>query len=153
MNVDELQIVRIAAVPGTTYQRRFVYIRTAPMPPTGLYLEFEANSAERIARTGYDCEEYGLFGDRLLTRGEYDDGATMIDGRLVETSNQAKLRVRYTSPYNFLIAGNGSPINNPQFDDELVEKLNKALIGNEKEALENILEKVSLLPLRDTRFA
>jgi hypothetical protein len=152
MNVDELKIAGMAAVPGPTYQRSFVYVQVDPMQPTGLYPEHYERSAEFIERIGYDYEEYGLFsGNHLLTRDEYDDGSAMIDGELVETAGRSKLRVRYISPYNFLIAANGSPINNPNFDRELEMKLNAALKGNAKEVVDEIQKSVNALPLRETR--
>jgi hypothetical protein len=152
MNTEELKITRIAAVPGSTYQRNFVYVQTDAMAPTGLYPEWHARSAEHIEQSGYHYEEYGLFeGNHLLKREEYDDGYAMIDGNLVKTSGRSELRVRYITPYNFLIAAQGSPINNPQFDQELEQTLNAALKGNAEEAVENILGRVNALPLRESR--
>ena len=36
-----------------------------------------------------------------MTRAEYDDGATVIDGKVVDLNGKAKLRIRYITPYNF----------------------------------------------------
>lgn len=96
---------------------------------------------------GYDYEEYGLVsGKTFITRAEYDDGAAVIDGRLTQVCDRSELRVRYTTPYNFLIAANGSPINNSRFDKVLVDLLNKALIEDTEGVVEEIRSLVEKLP-------
>jgi hypothetical protein len=153
MNIEELKIVRVAAVPGNSYQRSFVYVQTDAMEPTGLYPDYQrrAQSAEYLKEFGYSSEEYGLFdGKQFLNRAEYDDGHGMIEGKLVNTAGRAELRVRHTSPYNFLIAAQGSPINSPEFDDELENILNSALQGNADDALKKIQTRIKTLRLRDT---
>lgn len=149
MDHDELAIRRIAAVPNQAYKRQFVYVEVSAMEPTGLYPERLAKSKEYIKESGYDYEEYGIFAGRhLLTRGEYDDGHKMINGDLVSTAGNSELRIRYVSPYNFIIAANGSPINNPEFDEYLEKSLNKALLGDAEDIVEQISSAVNKLPLR-----
>lgn len=128
MDVMELEIRRIAAAPGRTYWHPFLYVETAALPPSGAYEPNPEGSNEAIKLLGYDYEEYGLVDDQhVVTRGEYDDGAAMIDGEIQDIHQRAELRARHLTPYNFLIAANGSPINNPTFDHVLTEKLNGIL--------------------------
>jgi hypothetical protein len=149
MNYEELKIARIAAVPGRTYKRSFVYVEVDPMEPTGVYPTNEEWIRERIATAGYVDEEYGIYKqEHLLTRGEYDDGAKEINGVLINTAGEAELRVRYITPYNFVIAAQASPINNANFDRRLEELLNMALRNARREVLEMISEEVHLLPLK-----
>lgn len=133
MNIDELNIRPIAAINRQDlYYLKYVYVETNADQPTGLYPERADNAARRIDTVGYDYEEYGLVDGRLpVSRAEYDDGAAVIDGRPVEILGRVVLRIRHTAPYNFLIAPNGSPINNASFDDELVALLNPMLRGDE----------------------
>jgi predicted nucleotidyltransferase len=153
MGVEELKISRIAAVPGTSYHRSFVYVRTDAGDPTGLYPERDDRRQKRIEEFGFESEEYGIFMNRhLLTRAEYDDGAKMIDGKIVDTAGSSVLRVRYVSPYNFLIAAQGSPINNPKFDFVLEDILNNALKSHEDRHIERLQGLVRKLPLRDFPF-
>jgi predicted nucleotidyltransferase len=150
MNVEELKIVKLAAVTGSTYQRYFVYVETAAMEPTGLYPTRIKDLDARLRQNGYDYEEYGLFrGEIPVSRSHYDDGAMMIDGRLVDIYQETELRIRYTTPYNFLIAANGSPINNIEFDKPLEEILNFALDHDAEACVERLKELVDALPLRD----
>ena len=144
MDTDELKIARVAAIHGSTYKRHFVYVRCDAMPQTGLYQTSISDMDAAVRQSGYDYEEYGLVsGITAVKRSEYDDGAAVIDGRLTDLRGKSELRVRYTTPYNFLIAANGSPINNSRFDDVLVRHLNEALAGEEEEVA--IIEKLRLL--------
>lgn len=151
MNYEELKVARIAAVPGSTFQRDFVYVETEAMPPTGLYKTRMADLASRIEQFGYDYEEYGLVSGKIpVSRHDYDEGFADIGGKELDISGRSELRLRYTTPYNFLIAANGSPINNPAFDQELVRLMNEALGGDRDSALAKIETAVGALPLRDT---
>jgi hypothetical protein len=77
---------------------------------------------------------------------KYDDGAALIDGQLVDIRGKAKLRVRFVSPYNFLIAARNSPSNNSKFDARLHELLNAILRGEDK--LDELVNTVLQLPRR-----
>lgn len=52
---------------------------------------------------GYYTEEYGLIGKKIISRQEHDDGAAIINGKIVDASN-SELRLRHLTPYNFIIA-------------------------------------------------
>jgi len=151
MDADELKIARIAAIPGSSYKRHFVYVRCDAMEPTGLYRTRTKDIAAALEQMGYDYEEYGLVSGTIpVARAAYDDGAAMIDGKLTDLRGKSELRIRYTTPYNFVIAANGSPINNPRFDDTLVELLNEALAQPESETVvvQRLRDLVEKLPLR-----
>ena len=149
MNHDELKVRRAAAVPGQTYKWDFVYVETDAMEPTGLYDYAEYPLEERLRDRSYITEEYGLFkGEHAITRDEYDDGGTYIDNSYVDTIGQTELRVRYVTPYNFVIAPQGSPINNAAFDKDLVAILDSALNGNPAETIEKLKREVARLPLK-----
>ncbi|WP_422414028.1 MULTISPECIES: toll/interleukin-1 receptor domain-containing protein [unclassified Endozoicomonas] len=114
MDIDELKIKKIAAVNKGSYYQSFVYVEAEAMEPTGLYnTEHLEDSREQL---GYCSEEFAIFKDRLISRADYDDGATVIDNVPVELNGEAELRCRYITPYNFIIAPQASPINNHHFD-------------------------------------
>ena len=101
MNVEELNIRRIAAVNPGSYYRKWVYVETAADEPTGLYPSGASDVGRRVEAFGYADEEYGLVDDKLrVSRAEYDDGAAIIDGKPVDIMGRVVLRVRYVSPYN-----------------------------------------------------
>jgi hypothetical protein len=85
----------------------------------------------------------GEYNGHPITRAEYDDGAAIIDGKPCPTAG-AQLRVRYVTPYNFIIASQGSPINNSHFDQQLDEMFVKILKG--KTSLEELAKEVLKLP-------
>ena len=149
MNGDELNISRIAAIAPGPYNRCFVYVETAPMPPTGLY----EGAAERIAQVErgegyfpYYHEEYGLVdGVLMVRREEVDDGAAEINGRIEDIRGRNELRSRYVTPYNFLIAPHNSPINNNSFDEIADQMLTAMLKG--QDLLDDLMKLVLTLPL------
>ncbi|WP_426027241.1 caspase family protein [Brevundimonas sp. TWP2-3-4b2] len=128
MDATELDIRRIAAAPGRGYWQSFVYVETAGLPPSGAYKPNPDRARRSVEDFGYDYEEYGLVdGEHVVTRGELDDGAALLGGELQDIHDRVEVRVRHLTPYNFLIAANGSPINNPAFDRVLEDRLNAIL--------------------------
>ena len=106
LHVDHIVAVRAFGVE----ERDFVYVQALPEEATGLY-HYEDNwlhdyLQDRLKNFHgyYSFEEYGLWNDRMVTRHEYDDGAAVIDGKPTRITG-AKLRLRYITPYNFVICG------------------------------------------------
>jgi hypothetical protein len=150
MDVYELSISRVAAVVPPNYNRSFVYVELAAMEPTGLY----SRTAERIAevRAGksdpfpYYWEEYGLVdGQHRVTRSELDDGAAVIGGELQDIRGRNAVRSRYVTPFNFIIAPQGNPIDNPAMDETVEQAMNAMLKG--KDCLSRMMEVVLRAPL------
>jgi len=107
----ELHIERIIAVREySDEERNFVYVQTLPDKPTGLYKYSENRlqdyMQERLKNNWgyYYFEEYGLWNGKAITRQEYDDGATVINGKPERVSG-AQLRLKYITPYNFILCG------------------------------------------------
>lgn len=120
INIDQLKIKRIAAYHGDSYYKDFVYVEVDSEKQTGLYNIKPEDIKRHIDSFGYSWEEYGLIKNWLgwktpIRREEYDDGATVIRGKVKDTIN-AELRVRYISKYNFIIAAKGSPYNSARFN-------------------------------------
>lgn len=148
MNICELNIKKIAAVCHPSYYRKFIYVETSSDEPTGLYDCDQERLTSRIEEFGYVCEEYGLVDETFpVTREEYDDGAAIVGGEHMDIRGRADLRVRYISPFNFLIAPNGSPINNSDFDEALQKYLEDLLIG--KNVFGEMCEAIQRLPKRN----
>ena len=144
LDYQELIIDELAAVNAGAYYQSFVYIKAKPSEPTGLY--DPASVPSQVESLGYAREEFGLFRGRPVSRAEYDDGSTVIDGKVVDMNREAKLRVRYMTPYNLLIAPIDSPINNNRFYRQRDELLNAILRG--EASLDTIIGAVLQLPKR-----
>ncbi|MFG1278088.1 toll/interleukin-1 receptor domain-containing protein [Xanthobacter autotrophicus] len=130
MNEDEINISRICAVNIDVPTRKFIYVETNPDIATGVYGHTEDDIQKMKDVFGYAYEEFGLVDGRLpITRAEYDDGAAIVNGVPVDVTGRVELRVRYLSPYNFIIAPHNSPINQTKFDEKLNEYLNEILNG------------------------
>ncbi|WP_028298606.1 hypothetical protein [Olivibacter sitiensis] len=123
VNFDQLKIKKIAAYhDGGLYYKDFVYVEASGEPQTGLYNITEEDKNRNVDTFGYSLEEYGLFRynrfcKKTISREHFDDGATVINGKVVAV-NDAELRVRYLTDYNFIIAAKGSPYNSQNFSSD-----------------------------------
>lgn len=143
---EELIIDEIAAVNPRNYYQCFVYVKTKPSSPSGLY---PLNKIEEDTKlNGYAREEFAVFKGMNITRAELDDGAAVIDGKPVALEGQAEIRIRYLTPYNLVIAPHNSPINNAEFYLRRDDLLNEILKGNAR--LEKFTEEFLKLPKRQT---
>jgi len=147
VDFQEFVIDEIAAVNAGAYHQAFLYIKTKPSQPSGLHVH--ANIQEQVDYWGYAREEFALFRGKPVTRAEYDDGAAVIDGKVVDLNGEAQLRVKYLTPYNLIIAPQDSPINNNRFDQERVELLNRIL--KDESTLEEMTAAILKLPKRERR--
>lgn len=146
LDYQELLPHRLAAVNNGAYYQSYVYIEFAADRPTGLN-DWTAEALERFCDTfGYASEEFGLFDGKFVRRAEYDDGAAVINGKLVDMKGRALLRVRYLTPYNLVIAPKGSPINNSRFDNELNSLMNK--LAKDENVFDELVNKIRALPRR-----
>lgn len=146
----ELKIDKVAAVNSGSYYQCFVYVQTSPMEPTGLYPRTKDEIQRCVDTFGYCSEEYGLFDKQhKVTRAEYDDGAAMVNGELIDFEGNIELRIRHITPYNFIIAAQNSPINNSKFDQTLRQLMNNLIQGTT--SLEQVEEVISQLPKREPR--
>jgi hypothetical protein len=118
------RVRRLAAFGSMAYWATAVYLETDGVPPSGLY---DYGPSEYAKERGYDYEEVGAYKGRFIKREEYDDGAAVIDGKVVRTLGKAKLQVRYLSTYNFFIIPIASPINDNRYDRMFDEAMKAVL--------------------------
>ncbi len=146
LNFDEFKIRKLAAVNARAYYQCFVYIESEPMEPSGIYEYTQKDIQDYQTQLGYFREEFGVYNNNhIITKSEYDDGAAFIDGKLVEIDElETELRVRYLTPYNFVMAASKSPINNISFDGRFEKIMNNILKGNA--TIGNLNEAVLTLP-------
>lgn len=141
MDHTELEIEKIAVYRSDSYYRDFVYVETKAESPIGVYQYEPGSIEEQTSSEGFFYEEYGLYGQLPINRAQYDDGATEIDGKVVEIKGASELRMRYLSPFNFIIAAHSTPFNNAGFDQILELLLNGVLSKRNKcEELIDLME-------------
>ena len=131
----------MTAFGSTAYWANAVYVETDGVPSSGLYGHGLPDYAKEL---GYAYEEVGVYKRYFITREEYDDGAAVINGKVVRTLGKAKLQVRYLSPYNFFIVPVASPINDNQYDRMFEEAFKAILVG--RMSVEELAELVRKLP-------
>ncbi len=146
MDYHQLDIARIAAYGSPSYYREFVYVEAKAESPTGIY-EYEPEDIPRMTgKFGFAAEEYGVLGEHLISRAEYDDGAAVVNGKVIDASD-AQLRIRYLTPYNFIIAASDSPINNKDYDLRVNEFLDGIMQG--RRTMEEFVEVAESFERRD----
>ena len=129
MNEKELEIKRVIAYASSTYYKKFVYVETNPEQATGLYDEVTEEQMQYwVNAIGAYFEEYAVFDGHLITRAEYDDGAAIINGKVVDTERKAEVRIRYLTPYNFIICAKWNPLNQTKVDS-MAEKVLYGMIN------------------------
>lgn len=127
--LDEIDIKRIAVFRDNgRYYLDYIYVEANGEEQTGVNHLSQETIDYLIQDRGYAYEEYGWFNGRAITPEERDDGAAVIDGKVVETHG-ATARTRYLSPYNFLITAKFSPFNSPRFCSETDAMFNAILKG------------------------
>ena len=144
MDGAEIKVKRIVVYAAGEYYKKFVYVETYPEEETGLYTKDDDLVEEWIEKFGYYYEEYAEYENKKVTRAEYDDGAAVIDGKVVDLNGKAKLRTRYLTPYNFIICAQFNPMNSNVHDDMLEKLLNGILKG--KNSVEEIVEAIKKMP-------
>lgn len=144
MDGDEIKVKRIVVYSSGEYYKKFVYVETYPEEETGLYTKDDAFVEEWTEKYGYYYEEYAEYENKKVTRAEYDDGAAVIDGKVVDLNEKAKLRTRYITLYNFIICAHFNPMNSSVYDDMLEKLLNGILKG--QNSVEEIVEAVKKMP-------
>jgi len=147
LNEMELRIAKIAVVYSNSDRRKFVYMDCEGLPPTGVYDWYDELMPRILERGGYCCEEYGEFDGKKVTRQEYDDGAAIVDGKLIDLPVNTNLRARYLTPYNFIIGPNGSVANNVMNDAEIEQILDNMLRGDRN--LDDLIRAMEKLPCQD----
>lgn len=134
INSDEYKIKKVAVytVPSSYYMD-FMYIETDADSPSGVNkVPDDLLNNFHYKEFGFYNEEFGLCGDTPITRAEYDDGAAVINGKLVHSGIDApefKLRVRYLTPYNFVLCAKWHPFNSSEGDKMTKKYLDGILKG------------------------
>ncbi|HEX4372492.1 MAG TPA: hypothetical protein VHZ50_04210 [Puia sp.] len=128
MGVKELEVKRMAVNIDQAYYKCFVYLEVKGEKQTGLYNLNDTDIKRHIENFGYSWEEFGLYKNIRIKREEYDDGAAIIKNKVIETFG-AKLRTRFLTDYNFLIAGHDSPYNSHRFEKDSNKYFDGILTG------------------------
>ena len=123
LNFDEMLIKRLVVFRDNgRYYGQYVYVEVEADRPSGCSPINEDVIKDFVNNSGYYDEEFAVFKpswylpERKITRQEYDDGSIMLNGKHIYLHGRAKLRLRYLTPYNFIIAAKFSPFNCHEFD-------------------------------------
>lgn len=149
LNQYELLIDKVVAVRSFKRpDRDFVYVEAAADVPSGIH-EYPCDFVESrlkenvIHRRGYFIQEsFALWNGRLISVDEWRDGAVIVDERPVLVDN-AELRTRNLTRYNFILCCTGHICNRSAFQHRIQEMLD--LILREKADVSDLVELVAIL--------
>lgn len=143
INEKEIKVKRVIVYTSKDFFRSFVYVEAYPEESIGIFGETDQEIVtEMIKMFGADYEEYAIYKGNIITRAEYDDRAAEIDGKMVNITSEAELRVRYLTPYNFVICAEWCPINDGMFCGSVKSILDGILSGTRTiEELVTLVEK------------
>lgn len=100
MDYTEIQLEKLWVFKDFySLDHNFILLKTKAMPNFDIY---DGEAAFR--------EEAAWFMDRYISREEYDDGVTEIDGETVRLKGRAELRVRNLQPQYYFITTSSHPI-------------------------------------------
>lgn len=142
IGIEECVINRICAYRSSQYYRSFVYIELKPEEP--IFDSDTEGIQMQLDYFGYASEEYALYSGYPVNRQEYDDGAAVINGKLVDFKGKSELRCRYLSKYNFIICAKFHPINCFQ-GDTISDYYFNSLLNNKCE-IEEFIKAIEKLP-------
>ncbi len=126
INYDELIIEKIIAFRGYSYYQDFVYVQSKADKATGLYEHNQLILESRFDEGGEYQEEFAVFKNKFISRQDFDDGSTVINGNPVKTTG-AELRSRTLIKYNFIICAKFAPYNCHEFSATSKEYFKKLL--------------------------
>ncbi len=144
IGANECKINKLAVYKSSSYYRSFIYVEFKSEEPVGVYAYInEEYITNRLEYRAYAHEEYAVYKGIPITRMEYDDGATVIDGEVVDLNMEAEVRIRYLSPYNIIICAKFNPFNSQLGDKATQRCLDGMLNGSVRiEELIDIAEKL-----------
>lgn len=149
IDIDEYEIEKIGVYISDFYFRDFIYIQTKPDNPSGAYTYPNQNYLNNPfgQSYGYYYEEFGLYNDIPITRQEYDDGAAVINDKVIPSNGRFQLRVRYLTPYNLIICAKYHPFNSNDGDRITKQYLDGILKGTY--SIEEFVDASLLLPKKN----
>ena len=147
VDVKELVIKRVAAFRRPYHSMwDFLYVESAADEATGVYAARAGDPPDRSASAlwgSYEYEEVALWKGRFIAREDYEDGATLVDGKPTRVEG-AEIRQKYLTPYNFIICGNRHVINENVHDAKLNGLLDAIL--KETGTVNELAEFIDALP-------
>ena len=149
IDIDEYEIEKIGVYISDFYFRDFIYIQTKADNPSGAYTYPNQNYLNNPfgQSYGYYYEEFGLYNDIPITRQEYDDGAAVINDKVIPSNGRFQLRVRYLTPYNLIICAKYHPFNSNDGDRITKQYLDGILKGTY--SIEEFVDASLLLPKKN----
>ena len=142
----EYVIDKVAVYRDVADYRSFIYVETKAEPTTGVYGDRSEYLAEMKDRGRYAIEQYALYEGIPITTEEHDDGAAIINNKIVKTAGKAISMVRCLTPYNFIICAQSAVYNSNQSDKLFGDFMDDVIKGKDSHTLKDLLPTLLELP-------
>ena len=142
---EEFEVDKLMVYRSNVSYRDFIYLKVKPEPSVLYGDEAAEMIKQRLSERTYINEEYAVYKDKIITREEYDDGATIIDGIPSNFEEQPELRIRFLTAYNLIICAQSSVYNSTEADILLGDILDKLLIEDNEKNMPTYIENLELL--------
>ena len=116
INYYEFKLNKIAVKISHSRHLNFIYLDIVADKPSNVYKLTNDQINEQIKEIGFCSERLGFYNGKYFRGEEYDDGSTIIKGKVVSIIGKAELRIKYLSKYNLIICSKKSPFNSHEFD-------------------------------------
>ncbi|WP_415279950.1 toll/interleukin-1 receptor domain-containing protein [Clostridium perfringens] len=144
IEAKECLIDKVYVYQSGSYYKSFIYVELKPEEPVGIYESSNEYLEMQTKHFGYAYEEYAIYNKQPITRAQYDDGAAFLNGNYVEFNNNAEVRIRYLTKYNFIICSKFNPINSI-LGEKVTEKILNSIIKGES-SVEDLVDAIEKLP-------
>jgi len=139
LGMHEFEINRIAVYRSNREYQSFIYFETKAETPINTGEDIERSKEFQLEYRSYAIQQYGLYKNVPIKREEIDDGSAVINNEVVNLAGEAVSRIRYLTPYNFIICAQSSIYNTHESDRFFGDFMDDILRGNNSRTLESIL--------------
>lgn len=158
-NSYEMRLAELATYRESSYRFDFIYIRLKAENP--VLIDQDKDSISQVSASNpldyfdpldphYCVQEYGVYKNQIISLGEYNDGAAMINGQLVQLNGEGQHRLRYLKDYNYVIIAKTNAFNSSEGNKFTCKYLDDILDGNNtEEMLKKMVNGSKSLPKSD----
>jgi hypothetical protein len=119
LNQREISPSFLAAIRGGSYFQTFVYLEGREMPAKQIPREELSNDQK--------YQEFAVYKDKIVSRGEFDDGSYLVRGRPREFTHRPDRRSRYLEKRGLLLLANSSVANRLEHDETINRLINNVI--------------------------
>jgi len=139
---DELEIEKLAVYKNASNYKEFIYLKMKADTPIENGTNIKDLVNYQLSYKKYATQDYATYKDQIIKNEEYEDGAMVVNGKVVRFEEEPVYRFRFLTPYNIIICAQSSVYNSREADILFKELLDKILETGNDEELEEYLSRI-----------